>query len=125
MTKFNVYANDCEFGMIEAATQQEARDAAAQMAGYESEADMVERLGQPSEIVAEEAPTRLIGRETAIDDREAVAVVREGDQTIGVWSIETAPTPFLKELVEQAVENGEATAQDSEGCTVTAVLVGQ
>lgn len=55
----------------------------------------------------------------------ALAVVREGDQTIGVWSIETAPTPFLKELVEQAVENGEATAQDEEGCTVTAVLVGQ
>ena len=58
MTKFNVYANEFEFGMIEAATQQEARDAAAQMAGYESEAEMEERLGQPSEIVAEEAPTR-------------------------------------------------------------------
>ena len=58
MTKFNVAANACEFGMIEAATAQEARDLAAQMAGYESEADMVERLGQPSEIVAEEAPTR-------------------------------------------------------------------
>ena len=51
----------------------------------------------------------------------ALAVVREGDQTIGVWSIETAPTPFLKELVEQAVEYGEATAKDAEGCTVTAV----
>ena len=56
---------------------------------------------------------------------EAMAVVREGDQTIGVWSIETAPTPFLKELLKQAVEYGEATAQDAEGCTVTAVLVGQ
>ena len=55
----------------------------------------------------------------------ALAVVREGDQTIGVWSIETAPTPFLRDLVKQAVENGEATAQDDEGCTVTAVLVGQ
>ena len=55
----------------------------------------------------------------------AMAVVREGDQTIGVWSIETAPTPFLRDLVKQAVENGEATAQDDEGCTVTAVLVGQ
>ena len=55
----------------------------------------------------------------------ALAVVREGNQTIGVWSIETAPTPFLKELVEQAVEYGEASAQDEDGCTVTAVLVGQ
>ena len=53
--------------------------------------------------------------------RLTMAVVREGDQTIGTWSIETAPTPFLKELVEQAVEYGEATAQDAEGCAVTAV----
>ena len=52
---------------------------------------------------------------------EAMAVVREGDQTIGVWSIGTAPTRFLRDLVEQAVEDGEATAQDAEGCTVTAV----
>ena len=51
----------------------------------------------------------------------ALAVVREGDQTIGVWSIGTAPTQFLRELIEQAVENGEASAQDAEGCTVTAV----
>jgi len=28
---------------------------------------------------------------------------------------------FLRELVEQAVEYGEATAQDADGCTVTAV----
>ena len=57
--------------------------------------------------------------------RKIFAVVREGDQEIGTWSIETAPTPFLRDLVEQAVEDGEATAQDDEGCTVTAVLVGQ
>ena len=63
--------------------------------------------------------------EHAGKDREAVAVVREGDQTIGTWSIGTAPTPFLKALVEQAVEYGEASAQDADGCTVTAVLVGQ
>ncbi len=59
--------------------------------------------------------------EHAGKDREAMAACREGDQTIGVWSIETAPTPFLKKLVEQAVENGEASAQDADGCTVTAV----
>ena len=52
---------------------------------------------------------------------EAMVVVREGDQTIGVWSIGTAPTRFLRGLVAQAVEDGEATAQDEEGCTVTAV----
>ena len=51
----------------------------------------------------------------------ALAVVREGDQTIGVWSMGTAPNRFLRDLVKQAVENGEATAQDADGCTVTAV----
>lgn len=55
MTTYNVYANACEFGLIEAATEQEARDKAAQIAGYESEADMEQQLGQPSEIVAEAA----------------------------------------------------------------------
>lgn len=54
MTTYNVYANACEFGLIEAATAQEARDKAAQMAGYESEAQMVETLDQPSEIIADE-----------------------------------------------------------------------
>ena len=54
MTAYNVYANACEFGLIEADTEQEARDVAAQMAGYESEAQMVETLEQPSEIMAEE-----------------------------------------------------------------------
>lgn len=54
MTTFNVTANACEFGLVEAATAQEARDIAAQMAGYKNEADMESQLGQPSEIVAEE-----------------------------------------------------------------------
>lgn len=53
--KYQVSANDCDFGVIEADTEQEARDKAAQMAGYKSEADMVEMLNQPSEIVANEA----------------------------------------------------------------------
>lgn len=54
MKTFNTYANACEFGLIEAETAQEARNTAARMAGYESEADMEAQLGQPSEIVAEE-----------------------------------------------------------------------
>lgn len=54
MKTFNVHANACEFGLIEAETAQEARDMAAQMAGYDSEADMATRLGQPSEITADE-----------------------------------------------------------------------
>ena len=53
--KFNVYANACEFGIIEAGSEQEARDIAAQMAGYESESDMVKQLAQPSELIAEVA----------------------------------------------------------------------
>ena len=52
---------------------------------------------------------------------EALAVVREGDQEIGTWSMGTAPTQFLRELIEKAVEDGEASAQDADGCTVTAV----
>jgi hypothetical protein len=55
MTTYAVHANLCDFGMIVANSEQEARDLAAQMAGYENEADMVEQIGQPSEIVAEEA----------------------------------------------------------------------
>lgn len=54
MTTFDVYANECEFGLIEAETAQDARDIAARTAGYESEADMEEQLGHASEIVAEE-----------------------------------------------------------------------
>lgn len=53
MSKFNVYANACEFGIIEAASKQDARDEAARMAGYENEADMEKQLEQKSEIVAE------------------------------------------------------------------------
>ena len=52
--RYNVYANACEFGIIEAASAQEARDIAAQMAGYKNEADLEERLESPSEIIAEE-----------------------------------------------------------------------
>lgn len=54
MATFNTYANACEFGLIEAETAQEARDIAARMAGYESEADMEKQLGHASEIVADE-----------------------------------------------------------------------
>jgi len=53
MTKYIVAANDLEFGTYEADTEQEARDLCAQDAGYKSEADMEDQLGQPSELVAE------------------------------------------------------------------------
>lgn len=52
MNRYQVTANACDFGVIEAADEQEARDKAAQMAGYQSEAQMAETLEQPSEIVA-------------------------------------------------------------------------
>jgi len=55
MTKrFEVFANDLSFGIYEAETEQDARDACARDAGYESEADMVERLEQPSQLKAVE-----------------------------------------------------------------------
>lgn len=53
--KFHVYANAADFGVIEAGSAHEARDIAARMAGYESEADMEDQIGQPSEITAVEA----------------------------------------------------------------------
>lgn len=53
--KFHVYANAADFGAIEAKSEHEARDIAARMAGYESEADMEDQIGQPSEITAVEA----------------------------------------------------------------------
>lgn len=53
MTKYIVAANDLEFGTYEADSEQEARDLCAQDAGYKSEADMEDQLGQPSELVAE------------------------------------------------------------------------
>jgi hypothetical protein len=51
--KYRVYANACDFGEIEAADEKQARDLAAQMSGYQSEAQMVETLELTSEIVAE------------------------------------------------------------------------
>lgn len=52
MTKYIVSANGTEFGTYEADSEQAARDLCAQDAGYKSEADMVERLGQASDLIA-------------------------------------------------------------------------
>lgn len=52
--QFQVEANGTVFGTYEAADAQGARDACAVDAGYKSEADMVEQLDQPSELVATE-----------------------------------------------------------------------
>ena len=52
-TKYLVSANCAEFGIYEAESEQGARDLCAQDAGYRDEADMVEQLDQPSELVAE------------------------------------------------------------------------
>ena len=49
---YHVHVNACDFGFITATDAQNARDQAAQMAGYKSEADMEIRLGQPSEFIA-------------------------------------------------------------------------
>ena len=49
MKQFKVYANECDFGMIE-----DACTIAAQMAGYQSVEDMERQLETVSSIVAEE-----------------------------------------------------------------------
>ena len=53
-TKYEVTANSITCGVFDASTEQEARDLVAQFAGYKSEADMVARLEQPSELIATE-----------------------------------------------------------------------
>lgn len=50
--QFEVSANGTVFGIYEADDAQGARDACAIDAGYKSEADMAEKLGQPSELEA-------------------------------------------------------------------------
>lgn len=54
MRRFKVWANDCDFGVIAANSDQDVRDIAAGMAGYVDERDMVQRLDQPSEIELQE-----------------------------------------------------------------------
>ena len=52
MNTYQVSANGTIFGEYEAATAQSARDLCAQDAGYKSEADMIDQLEQPSELIA-------------------------------------------------------------------------
>ena len=54
MKQFQVKVNACNFGIIGAASAKSARNIAARIAGYKSEADMSARLGQPSQIEAVE-----------------------------------------------------------------------
>ena len=54
MSKWTVWANSGVFGPYEANDEQGARDACARDAGYESEAQMVETLEQPSDLQAKE-----------------------------------------------------------------------
>lgn len=53
MPVYNVCVGACDLGQIEAPTEQQARDRAAQMVGYESEADMAIDLDPPPEVIAE------------------------------------------------------------------------
>lgn len=53
--KYKASANGIVFGIYEAESEQAARDLCCIDAGYLSEKDMVERLEQPSELVAKAA----------------------------------------------------------------------
>ena len=44
-TRYCVSANACDFGVIDAISEQDARDQASVMAGYKSETDLCQRLG--------------------------------------------------------------------------------
>ena len=52
---FQVEANGTIFGVYVADDEQAARDACAVDAGYRDEADMVDQLNQPSDLVAHAA----------------------------------------------------------------------
>ena len=54
MKQFEVSANGHVFGIFAASSEQAARDLCAKEAGYDDEADMVDRLEQASELVAVE-----------------------------------------------------------------------
>lgn len=71
--QFEVSANGSTFGVYEADSEQGARDACAVDAGYKSEADMVERLGQPSELVAVErlGSFEIVGQYRHLADTDA------------------------------------------------------
>lgn len=56
MPHYEVSAGGAILGTYSADSAQAARDACAADAGYASEADMVSRLEQPSELVAREIP---------------------------------------------------------------------
>ena len=53
MNKYRVSANGQTLGDYLADTEQQARDLCANDAGYQSEVDMVRRLEQSSELIAE------------------------------------------------------------------------
>jgi hypothetical protein len=49
----------------------------------------------------------------------------ESDQghMIGTWTVESAPTEFLRALAAEAIRTGETVqARDDEGCLVTASI---
>lgn len=75
---FQVEANGTIFGVYVADDEQAARDACAVDAGYASEADMADRLSQPSDLVATEVTityfvTHGLGRAaTSTADADAI-----------------------------------------------------
>ena len=79
MTKqYQVEANGTVFGVYQADDEQGARDACAVDAGYRDEADMVDQLNQPSDLVATEVTityyvTHGLGRAaTSTADADAI-----------------------------------------------------
>lgn len=75
MSQYQVVANGTDFGAYEAESAQIARDLCAQDAGYKSEADMAERLGQSSELMA-----TLIEESTYENLKTAVLAVEENNR---------------------------------------------
>lgn len=95
ITAYEVSANGIVFGTYASDSEQGARDLCARDAGYESEADMVDRLDQPSELKAREveAPMNHINleqwsqsHETAEEIAEAIfSLARSPEEAERIW----------------------------------------
>lgn len=52
MTIYNIRVGACDLGQVEATSEQSARDLAARMLGYDSEAELGKDLDPAPEVVA-------------------------------------------------------------------------
>lgn len=78
MKQFEISANGHVFGIYAASSEQAARDVLAREAGYDDEADMMDQLGQASELVAVEVEEWVAWEDGKKDDAVSFFVPSSG-----------------------------------------------